>query len=516
MLSSGIFQSTDVRWTLVAAAAALVCLPWVLRNRKPPLPPGPRGLPLVGNIFDAPIGEIWLQFAKLGDVWGDICSLTVFGQTLVIVNTFQIAEDLLEGRGTNFSDRPVIPMGGELVGLKSTLSLCQYGEHVRTVRKLFHQRFGTHAAIESLVPLISSEIHALLQNIARDPGRVFDEIGRMTGGLSLRIAYGYHLVDGPAQDPLLREFETAADNFASTTTPGAYLVDIIPSLKYWPEWLPGGGFHATAKIMRKQLVDTFDFALEYVREQMAMGTAEKSFTSNLLEEQRYDDHFIKWAAATIQAGGSDTAAAQLNAFFLAMSIYPEVQAAAQKELDSVVGKDRLPELSDRSELPYVNALCKEVLRWHIAAPTAVPHRTREDFVYTRDGKPMLIPKDSMVIPNLWKMTHDPERYSDPMVFDPTRFIATESKSAEPDPTKICFGFGRRICPGRLLAETTLFLACSALLASFDISKARENGVVVEPRLGQTTGTVSHPFSFKCSVLPRSAKALELIRAGPGL
>ena len=60
---------------------------------------------------------------------------------------------------------------------------------------------------------------------------------------------------------------------------------------------------------------------------------------------------------------------ELEAFFLAMSLYPDVQAAAQKEIDTVVGSDRLPDISDRAQLPYVDALCKEVLRWHIAAPT---------------------------------------------------------------------------------------------------------------------------------------------------
>ncbi|KAJ6522305.1 hypothetical protein DFH09DRAFT_834187, partial [Mycena vulgaris] len=63
---------------------------------------------LVGNIFDVPSGELWLQFAKFGDVWGDISSLNVVGQTMVIVNSLKAAEDLLDVRGGNFSDRPVI------------------------------------------------------------------------------------------------------------------------------------------------------------------------------------------------------------------------------------------------------------------------------------------------------------------------------------------------------------------------------------------------------------------------
>ncbi|KAJ6543220.1 cytochrome P450 [Mycena vulgaris] len=344
---------------------------------------------------------------------------------------------------------------------------------------------------------------------------MLEEIGRTTGAISLRIAYGYHIRDGPEQDPYIEMFEIAVNNFAKSTTPAAFFVDIIPALRYWPEWLPGGGFQTTARVWAKQLHDTIDMVYDYVKKQTAAGTAEPSFASALLEEQVHDDYLIKWAAASIQAGGSETTAAQLEAFLLAMMLYPEVQLAAQRELDAVIGSDRLPDLSDRSQLPYVDALCKEVLRWHVAAPTGIPHRTREDFIHDRggDSKPLLIPKDSFVITNIWKMTHDPERYADPLVFNPNRFIATAMKPAETDPTRISFGFGRRICPGKLLADTALFMACSALLAVFDVSKPLENGVFVEPRLGQTTGTASHPFPFKCSVTPRSARALELIRGG---
>jgi hypothetical protein len=104
----------------------------------------------------------------------------------------------------------------------------------------------------------------------------------------------------------------------------------------------------------------------------------------MLEEQSHEDYLIKWAAASIEVAGSDTVnkttvlwvpthsalqtGAQLEAFFLAMSLYPDVQMKAQEELDKVVGRDRLPELSDRAELPYLNALCKEVFRWHVASP----------------------------------------------------------------------------------------------------------------------------------------------------
>ncbi|KAJ6495006.1 cytochrome P450 [Mycena vulgaris] len=506
LLHSGLLL--ERRWALVLAFSVVVLSHYLRKKRAPPLPPGPQGLPFLGNILGVPYEEQWRKFAELGEVWGDLSSLTVFGQTMVIINSVKVAEDLLDVRGAILSDRPVIPMGGELMGFNNALSLSQYGDRVRTERKIFHRLFGSQAAIRQFVPLVSSEISKLLQNIISNPDvdRVSEQIARVSpteplGAITLRIAYGYHAVDGP--DPYIKMFETTGHNFAAATRPAAFLVDIVPALRYWPEWLPGGGFQTTAKIWAKQLHDTVDLGYNYVA-----GDAEPSFTSTVLEEQIHGEYLTKWAAASIQVGGADTTSSQLEGFFLAMSLHPDAQAAAQNEIDAVIGTNRLPDISDRPRLLYVDALCKEVFRWHVATPTGIPHRAR-----TQSPQPVLIPKDAVIITNIWQMTHDPDRYANPMVFDPSRFIATPTKNAEPDPTKICFGYGRRSCviSGRLLADSTVFMACSAVLAVFKISKAHENGVVIEPPVSQTAGTVSHPLHFKCSVEPRSAQALALIR-----
>ncbi|KAF7371342.1 Cytochrome P450 [Mycena sanguinolenta] len=522
----------DARWTLIMTAAAITVAYTLRKRRTLPLPPGPRGLPIVGNILDLPATNNWLHFAKLGEVWGtrlklrpgirtniregEILSLTVLGQTMIIVNSLGIAEDLLETHGANFSDRPVMPMAGELMGFNNVLPLVQYGDRVKQERKLFHQLFGNSASIISQFgPLLTSEVHKFLQNVLDEREDVLKLVERMTGAITLRIAYGYTIDRDSEQDAFLEMFNTAATNFSRATAPGTFLVDIIPP-------------HTRLARMATGTVDT---SYEYVKEQMAAGNIEPSFTARLLEEESHEEYLIKWAAFSIQGGGAETSAAQIKAFFRAMSLYPEVQAAAQKEIDKIVGTDRLPDISDRERLPYVNALCKEILRYHVSVPTAVPHRAREDFIYERGegATPMLIPKDSVVIPNIWKMAHDPAIYVNPMVFDPTRFIEKTGKAAELDPTRISFGFGRRICPGtyspkpltrsytsptigKLLGETVLFLACSAILSVFNISKARENGIIVEPPSGETTGTTSHPLPFKCSVEPRNDRAVALIRS----
>ena len=87
----------------------------------------------------------------------------------------------------------------------------------------------------------------------------------------------------------------------------------------------------------------------------------------------------------------------LGAFFLSMAMHPDVQRKAQDELDRVVGKDRLPTFADRDALPYVSALLKELLRWHVVAPIATPHRTVADDEYNGYH----IPAGATIIPNVW-------------------------------------------------------------------------------------------------------------------
>ncbi|KAF8877442.1 cytochrome P450, partial [Infundibulicybe gibba] len=116
---------------------------------------------------------------------------------------------------------------------------------------------------------------------------------------------------------------------------------------------------------------------------------------------------------------------------------------AQAELDATVGHDRLPAFADRDHLPYINAIVSETLRWNSRLtqfhPSA-PHRAMEDGIIGG----YFVPKDSIIIANLWGMMHDPEIYPDPFRFDPSRHISSPGKPAQRDPWNICFGFGRRI------------------------------------------------------------------------
>ncbi|KAL4957075.1 cytochrome P450 [Aspergillus filifer] len=186
-----------------------------------------------------------------------------------------------------------------------------------------------------------------------------------------------------------------------------------------------------------------------------------------------------------------------------MSLYPEVQRKAQNELDAVLGPAILSTFADRPRLPYIEALVKESLRWHTVAPVGIPHMCTKDDIY--EG--LRIPGSAIVMANIWAFTHDPEIYPNPEVFDPTRFLLSTQKEAQPDPHNLTFKFGRRTCPGRILADSTIFMSIALSLAVFDIRPGAEKSSKVE----FLPGVISHPGPFNLRITPRSKEHEELVR-----
>jgi len=333
----------------------------------------------------------------------------------------------------------------------------------------------------------------------------------LTGSFILRITYGYQTQ--PDKDPFLSNGELVTEYFSLAASPGVFLVNYVPALMRLPDWFPGTGFKRIARDWEKVLHEVIEAPYQFVKRGMANGTAETSVISQLLQNESSltaeDITDIKRLGDALFGAGSDTSAGILYAFFKAMVLYPDVQAKAQAEIDAAIGDGRLPNLEDRPNLPYVSALVSEMLRWHVIVPAGLPHALSEDDVH--EG--YFVPKGSVILANLWNMAHNPRLYENPEIFNPTRFLREGGREPELDPREIVFGFGRRICPGRLLADAFIWVTCAMVLATFDIQPHVENGRPVMPDLSlpsQTIGFVNHPSLFKCKIVSRSEKALELI------
>jgi len=159
-------------------------------------------------------------------------------------------------------------------------------------------------------------------------------------------------------------------------------------------------------------------------------------------------------------------------------------------------------------LPFVDAVCKEVLRWRPIAPLAIPHAVTQDNVY--EG--YFIPKGAVVIGNTWAILHDPVLYPEPDDFKPERFLNPDGSLRDDPILASPFGYGRRICPGRHFVDTTLFIVVASLFSVFNVERGRDSK---DGPLSYTfTGgaLTSHPNSFPCSIVPRDKKSEELIIA----
>ncbi|KAI0161804.1 cytochrome P450 [Hypoxylon sp. FL1284] len=476
---------------------------------RPPLPPGPKGLPLVGNLYDLPQpgvfeGGHWL---KHKEIYGKISSVKVMGQTMIILNDEEMAHELLDRRSAIYSSRPRQVFAGEIVGWENSLAPCPHNNRFRLLRKNLARVIGSKSLIAKFSRLQEAEVGHFLLHMLHHPEKLLDHIRREGGIALLKVVYGY-TVEPHGEDPFVSLTTRTMNHFSLAAAPGVWMVDIFPFLKYIPEWFPGATFKKVGREWAGELHQIVEKPHAFTELQMAQGKPTRSFLATLLENENTppeEQHTNKWGAMALCAAGSFTSRATMMWFFLAMTLYPDVQKKAQEELDRVIGKDRLPNGADRENLPYIEAVVQETLRWHSVVPLAVPHTCTKDD--TIDG--YFIPKGAMVIPNLWAYSHDEATYKDAYTFNPDRFLG---KDPEPDPRRWAFGFGRRICPGQFLADNSLYFKIAQTLSVFSISKHVENGREVEPTFDYLPGLVSYPVPYKNTVKPRSAHHEKLIES----
>ncbi|KAL0066309.1 hypothetical protein AAF712_006740 [Marasmius tenuissimus] len=302
--------------------------------------------------------------------------------------------------------------------------------------------------------------------------------------------------------------ERASDVATHALNPGTYMVDTLPILEHLPAWFPGAGFKRKAREWNRLYIEMNHSAIRDRQE--ADGRSHPSSKiyevrhsrENFLKDRRnstvlhlsrmeltklhedphgcgYTEQELMHTAGTMYETGTDTTYTALLSFVLAMTLFPEAQHKAQDEIDRVVGQGRLPEFRDRQSLVYVEAVLLEVQRWQPIAPAGVPH-----YIHVEDEyRGYRIPKNTTVIENIWAILHDEKMYPDPYAFKPERWIKDGKINPAIRDITSGFGFGRRICPGRYLAMSTMYITAASILAAFEISKeVDENGEVIEPKV----------------------------------
>ncbi|KAJ3533544.1 hypothetical protein NMY22_g7294 [Coprinellus aureogranulatus] len=486
------------------------------RSRGYPLPPGPKGLPLLGNIRDlGNANQPWLGYSSLANQYGDIVYLEALGTGVLILSSLKRANDLLEGRSSKYSDRPKWYMACEHMGFDIFFALLPYGKEWRNARRTFHKHFSEQAS-PRYYPIIESIRNQCLKDLLTNPSDFARHIKNYFNRVMVKSGYGIHVKD--QTESYIAKMQEVNSGHQETGTPGRFLVDLIPVMRYIPRWMPGAGWRKWADYYRNKAIEARDGAFDIALKAYQEGWAEVCMVTSLIDdlpppeevEKRKDEETTaRNVASILYFAGSETTQGSGLTFILAMGLHPDIQKRAQQEIDRVVGPNRLPTFDDRPNLVYVNAVLQELFRWHQLGPLGLPHATSEDDIY--EG--YFIPKGTIVMANVWHILHDEANFTDPFKFDPDRWIKDGKLDQDliENFGNLSFGFGRRICPGRFMGMDTIYSFAASVLACYDIAPTFDEHGRSKLKATFSGRLLPHPDPYEVTITPRSPHHEQLIR-----
>ncbi|OJA07818.1 hypothetical protein AZE42_03417 [Rhizopogon vesiculosus] len=430
---------------VVLAALGVICTLCFFRNKaeRLPFPPGPKPLPVIGNLRDLPSKDEAATYNKWAKEHGDLVYANVLGRHLLFVNSLQIANDLFEKRSVNYSDRNELPMIYDLMGWDWSFGHMPYGERWKKHRKMFERQFRP-VVTPTYWPIQRKEAHGLIRNILDTPGDLIEHLRHNAASVIMNVIYGIEIA--PRGDKYIDIAEEALDGMAKAAAPGAFLVNIFPLLKYIPAWVPGAGFQKKAAAWKRAVLSMRDLPFQAVQKTLANRTASPCFVSHLMSD--LDDK-----------GDAD---------------------------------DQIETIKGCAGLAYAG----------------LPHMVTNDDTYNG----YFIPAGTTIIGNTWTILHDERNYDHPMRFWPERFLTANGTENETilDPATAAFGYGRRICPGRFMADAQIWISVACILTVFDIRPGLDDkGVPVDIRAEIQSGMICQPFKY--SVTPRSEEAKTIIK-----
>ncbi|KAH8649163.1 cytochrome P450 [Xylariales sp. PMI_506] len=511
---------------IAVAALALVLLQrvytYVRLRSSLPLPPGPPPLPLIGNVHQAPTSKSWLQFYTWGKEYGPLVYLNMLGQSVIILSTNQAAQDLLSRRGAHYSDRPRLVVAGEIATRGLHILLRPYDAQYKLHQRLQAPLLSPRAA-SSYRPIQDLESRQLLSDLlagfdaSGDHGVDFNRwFERTASSIIYCLVYGFRLKTGLEQELVnVKHVQVEANKSIRI---GAHLVDSFPILNVLP---------APLAPWKKQgeKVWQLERSLHLGNLERGLASPAWNFSKHMKaskEAQGMSDEELAFDLGVLTDAALDTTTMSLDWLIPAWVTQDRGWVSkAQKLLDGVVGRDRLPQFEDRADLVYIDAIVMEVLRWRPVVVGGVPHRTRtaDEYMGYR------IPADSVVIANHWAITRDVSVYgAAPDEFRPERWLVETGDPQDPEKIRLelkdmpatGFGFGRRACTGHHIARNTLFLTFARLLWAFEVEIAVDpkthEKIPVDP-MASTDAFSVRPAPFNAFFRPRGDWARWVIEAG---
>ncbi|KAI0631566.1 cytochrome P450 [Trametes polyzona] len=275
-------------WLLVlgvVVAFSILLRAYRARSKKTlPLPPGPRPLPLLGNIFDFPKKHLGPEFHKLPQKYGEVVSLKALGLSIILLDTHEAACGLLEKRSANYSHRPHLVMV-DMTELDWIFVFQNYTPRRRKYRRALQQSFVSEA-IARYYPAQLQTTRNLLRGLLSTPADFSAHIKFSFAATILRIVYGLDVSPGDKEHyTLVERLATVTNDIA---TPWQFLVETFPSLQRHPSWFPGAGFKRVAAVWREESLSIRDKLYASAKEAMVSAPSSGSLSEAVIGDRSVD------------------------------------------------------------------------------------------------------------------------------------------------------------------------------------------------------------------------------------
>lgn len=477
--------NNQTRFLLTLFTAFLLLLYVKYWPRRFRLPPGPPGVPLLGNLpFLDP--ELHTYFTELGKKYGPIVKLQLGGKIGIIVNSPSVAREILKDHDVIFANRDV-PQAGRIATYGGfDISWTPYGPEWRMLRKICTIKMLSNAGLDSVYELRHREVKNTVAYLYRRAGsavNVGEQVFLTVFNVVTSMLWGGSVDGDKIRDGLAAEFrQTISDITGLLGKPN--VSDFFPSLARFD-------FQGIEKQMLKLVLKLDTIFEKMIDERLKMtdvdeGAKKNDFLQFLLKVKDEGDSKtpltmvqLKGLLMDMVIGGTDTSSNTIEFAMAEMMKNPKVLEKAKEELAIVVGEQNIVEESHIQSLPYLKAIMKETLRLHPILPLLVPHSPSQTTVISK----YTIPKGSRVFFNVWAIHRDPNNWENPLEFVPERFFNDQFDFSGSDFRYLPFGSGRRNCAGIAMAERMVMYLLATLLHSFDWKLNEVEKIEIEEKFG---------------------------------
>ncbi|XP_077147772.1 cytochrome P450 2B11-like [Ranitomeya variabilis] len=486
--------------TVLLAIVVILFLAVSFKNQKQEnyknFPPGPKPLPILGNVLMMDMSKPYKTFMELSKTYGPVFSVQIGMTKIVVLCGYEAVKDALVNHADVFSDRPRAHVFTKL--LNNNGVVFSNGENWKVMRRFTLSTLRDYGmGKKTIEDKIIEEAECLVQKLKSYDGKPFDNLTSINAAVANIIVAILLSHRFEYEDPtILKLIDLINGNFRLLGSPWIRLYNSFPTLM---GLLPGPHRTMFGNMVELQKFITATFTKQ--KKELDVNDQRNLIDAFLAKQQEgkpesteyFHNKNLTALVDNLFAAGMETSSTTLRWGLLLMIKYPEIQKKVHSEIERVIGSAQ-PQMEHRKEMPYTDAVVHEIQRFGDIAPNSVPHATSEDVTF----RGYFFPKGTVVFPLLHSILRDKVYFEKPDEFYPEHFLDSNGNFKKTE-AFVPFSIGKRSCAGETLAKMELFLFFTTLLQNFTFQPIPGAKLDLTPALGATNSP--KPFEI-CAISRR--------------